>query len=144
LTLAALRPGATVAVCGRQLRILDCADESTRVGVESRSSTLVIVKAYNNAADVLDLLAAAGTELVRVQLLRLDAGEVAAFRALNVHAAAEAPESLQSEHLLAAEVAGPDCVATVHQLCGPADPRVAATVAPQSIRYGRGGGGVRT
>lgn len=134
LKLTALRPGATVMICGRPLKIVDCADDSTRVKVEDRSATLVLIKAYANIPDILDLLAAAGTELVRLQMIKLDASEASAFLALNAHTASESVEALQAEHLLALEVAGPDCVATVQQLCGPADPRDALTVAPRSIR----------
>ena len=134
LTLSALRPGATVMICGRPLKITAPADESTRVTVEGRASMLVLIKAYSNAADILELLSAAGTELVRIQMIRLDTDEVMEFRALNSHAGAESPDALRSEHLLAVEVAGQDCVSTVHQLCGPADPIDAATIAPQSIR----------
>ena len=134
LQLSSLRKGANVLICGRQLKIVECADESTRITSESRTSTLVLIKAYANVADILDLLAQAGTELVRMQMIRFDASEAAAFKALNMHASGESDECLQSEHLFAAEVAGPDCVSIVQQLCGPVDPKEAASISPQSIR----------
>jgi nucleoside diphosphate kinase len=130
-----LRPGASVMICGRPLKILSSVEDRTRGPPASSLSTLVLIKAYSNMPDILDLLRAAGCGIGRVLMLHLDADEAREFRELNEHASAESIDALQAEYMLAVEVVGPDCVATVQLLCGPADPKEAAAVAPQSIRW---------
>jgi hypothetical protein len=127
LTFELLRPGATVMVCGRPLKILSSTNSSG-------AATLVLIKAYANMADILDVICAAGNKIGRVQMLKLDAEDCAEFAGLNEHTATESCDALQAEYLLAVEVVGQDCIASVQQLCGPADPKSAAVVAPTSIR----------
>jgi nucleoside diphosphate kinase len=128
-----LRPGATVMVCGRPLAILDQI-KSEPPESPAQESTLMLIKAYANMADIIEVLQAAGCRIERIQMLRLDAEEAAAFAALNDHSATVSLETLQAEFLVAVEVARSDCVATVQQLCGPADPKEASYIAPSSLR----------
>lgn len=128
-----------VTVFARRLKVVEYANEFTRRKfAASRTTTLLIVKpdAYRNFGKILSVLYDNDFSVGRVRM-----GVLSRPQAEKVLADQRSQRSyrdnvglMSSDAVVAIELVGADCVNRLHAVAGPADPVVAAEVAPKSMR----------
>eukprot|EP00040_Diaphanoeca_grandis_P018838 m.99134 g.99134 ORF g.99134 m.99134 type:complete len:362 (-) comp27131_c0_seq1:55-1140(-) len=119
--------GGAVTIYGRQLKITDYADDYTRSQLGNKlERTLLLVKSDGipKLADILCTIGEAqDLEVVAIRMIELSAGDVNELACdVNVGKA------------VAVEIVGPNAIAEVHALAGPADSSKARSEASGSIR----------
>jgi len=142
ITLASFALGNTVTVMGRPLQIKKYMNPVTEAAFKTtRTTTVCIVKpgALLSMGTILDLIVAAGLDLVQARMVKLNEREASYLlqgkrstigadrvRAMAAH--------MTKDACLALAVAGDDSVAVLHKCAGPSDPEDARAASPGSIR----------
>lgn len=136
--------GSTVTIMSRPLHVVEYLDASTaaRFTVQANSSCMLILPdAYTHIGHILQFLSDSGLEMIRCRMLRLSADEAKCFVDIATPSGAassghssERTKLLQSDAVVAVEVAGPDVISSLHLAVGPTDPTDAQEVSPGSIR----------
>lgn len=142
VTLASFALGNTVTVMGRPLQIKKYLNPVTEAAFKTtRTTTVCVIKpdALPSMGTIIDLIVAAGLDLVQARMVRLNAREAEfllqdkrrllspdKFKALASH--------LTRDACLALAVAGDDSVAVLHKCAGPSDPEDARAASAGSIR----------
>lgn len=144
IQLSDLRVGAAVTIMARPMTVVEHIGEVTRQYFAAEagvSLALILPDALLVAGAILDSIVAAGLQIGRMRMLQFSqasaselTSEVGTARGEALRLAEHKLQHLLQDACLAVEVSGPDAVSALQALAGPADPAIAAEVAPASIR----------
>ncbi|KAK6195667.1 hypothetical protein SNE40_001049 [Patella caerulea] len=139
IDLSDLYIGSTINVLGRQLKVIEYADEHTRSKLSSqKEKTLGLIKpdAMNKIGQILDHVYRNGFMITKLKMCKLDRNE--AFEMYQEHRGKpflnDLLEYVTSGPVLAFEVVGQNAITNWRKTIGPTDPATARSEAPNSIR----------
>jgi nucleoside-diphosphate kinase len=147
ISIANMYIGSTVTIFGRQLKIVEYADDYTKKALENmKCRTLAMIKpdAYNNIGQILSAVTQSGLHVAGLKMIKMDQSSASAFA--NMQEEGSGPQHVQhliSDVLVVMELVGKDAVAIWQAMMGPFSPDQARSEAPRSIRANIGSDIVR-